>query len=225
MTISPNKIIGSLAYRTRVALDKDARFLNVLQQYFYSKSCYLDDLGFLLWYYPGTNNEISNALLEIGKHPQGARLKFPAIFNFQPIRQEKRESATTIYYNLAIVGAVKSSWMTQEREEQVFRCVLRPIYNEFMKQIKNSGYFNLDYGTPSHTYYEIFTTGESAGEMIKKYGDNIDAIELHNLALTLKPNICTDVIQRIESENEKAYENVKKVLNYNYLKNDWSDKK
>lgn len=223
--ISPNKIIGSLVYRTRKALNENERFKSELKHYLYSKSCYVEGIGFLLWYYPGTNNEISNALLEIGKHPKGARLKFPAIFNFQPIRQEKREGRTTIHYNLAIVGAVKSGWMTQERESQVFEYLIRPIYEEFLNQVANCGFFDTDYGIPPHTCYEIFTTGESAGEIIKRYGDNIDAIELHDLALTLKPNLCSGAVQMIDSENGMAYENVQKVLTYNYSKNDWTDKK
>lgn len=220
--ISPNKIIGSIVYRTRIALNKNNTFKSNLQGYYYNPNCLVKD-EFSLWHYPGTNNEISNALLLISKHPNGSRVKFPAILNFQPIRQEKHENSITIYYNIAIVGSVKREWTTEQRETQVFDKLLRPIYEEFIRQLQSSGYFITGYGLPSHTYYEIFTTGNASGEIIERYGDCIDAIELHNLALQLNTNLCNREIKRIDEENASVTENISKLLNLK--QNDRTNKK
>lgn len=196
--ISVNAIIGSLVYRTREALNKNAKFLHDIQNYAFVDNCMVDG-RFSLWHYPGTMNEISNVLLNLDKHINGNLLKFPSFLNFQNIKQDKG-SETIIHYNLAIVAPVLSEWLTEEREYQTFELVLRPIYEEFIRQVSMSGFFNIDYGTPQHTYYEVFTTGDSSGVMLERYGDNMDAIELHDLRLELKPRFCHE--ETIKRENK-----------------------
>lgn len=210
--ISPNKIIGSLVYRTRKALNGNEAFRKALAEYVYSANCLVDG-NFLFWHYPGTQNEISRVLLQLGTHVNGARLKFPAILNFQSIRQEKKDGKCTMYYNLAIAGSVLSEWTTEEREVQVFDRLLRPLYSEFIRQIKESGYFQLDYGVPPHTCYEVFTTGSNASELKNQYGDYIDAIELHNLALVPKPGLCGKILNSIEEENWLVTADINELLN------------
>lgn len=205
--ISANAIIGSLVYRTREALNKNEKFMRNIQRYSFVDNCVVN--GKLnLWHYPGTMNEIADVLLQLGKHRKGGYVKFPSVLNFQNIKQEKG-GETILHYNLAIVGSVRSEWLTEERESQTFDLVLRPVYDEFLKQISMSGYFNIDYGTPPHTCYEVFTTGDSNGVMLERYGDNIDAIELHDLRLELKPSLCN--VSTINSENKlvlKGFENL-----------------
>lgn len=209
--ISPNKIIGSLVFRTREALNKNHEFLSNILGYAYGDN-FLVKGKFSLWHYPGTGNEISNELLSIGKHPQGIRVKFPSILNFQPIRQDKIGDSVDINYNIAIVCLVNNIWTTQKREEEVFEHILRPIYEEFIRQIQLCNYFILDYGIPPHTYYEIFTTGDSVGDMIRKYGDCIDAIELHGLKLHLNTRLCKSDIALIEDENKKVTQLIYEIL-------------
>lgn len=208
--ISPNKLIGSLVYRTRAALNGNQAFKKELAQYTYSPNCLVDD-EFLFWHYPGTHNEISRNLLEIGKHVNGSRVKFPAILNFQAIRQEKSGEDVKLVYNLAIVGSVLSEWTTEQREVQVFDRLLRPIYVEFMSQIQKAGYFHLNYGNPPHTYYEIFTTGNDE-RIMNRYGEFVDAIELHNLTLKLRVNLCKRDYARIETENALVTKDINNLL-------------
>lgn len=206
--ISANNIIGSLVYRTREALNKNNRFMKALSDYAFVDNCVVG--GKLhLWHYPGTMNEISDILLNLNKHRNGHLLKFPSVLNFQNIKQE-RGSETVIHYNLAIVAPVLSEWFTEDRESQAFDLLLRPIYDEFLHQIKISGYFNLDYGTPQHTCYEVFTTGDSTGVMLERYGDNMDAIELHDLRLELKPSLCNS--DNIKRESKLVLNGIEKLL-------------
>lgn len=206
--ISPNKIIGSLVYRTREALNNDASFMEIIKNYEFYPSCVYKD-SFSLWHYPGTPNEISNVLIAMNKGKEGSKLKFPSVFNFQSIRQNKNGNSLTIYYNLAFVAPVVSTWLTQEREEQVFKPILRPIYEEFFRQITKSGYFRSAYGFIPHDYYEVFTTGNNQDELIKgRYGDFIDAIEVHNIGLTIK-RLCQKDLDTIEHENNLVTEKFK----------------
>lgn len=211
MTVSPIKIIGSLVYRTRQALNDNKEFLVRLKSYEYAPNCLIDG-KFSFWHYPGTPNEISNVLIKIGNQPNGIRLKYPSVFNFQPVRQEKSSNHTTMYFNLAFVGLVLSEWLTEQREAEVFDKLLRPVYDEFMKQIVRSGYFQLGYGFPSHQYYEVFTTGNNSGVLLERYGDYIDAIELHNLKLTLNKSLCEKDLIKMEKEYSLVTENYIEIL-------------
>lgn len=209
--ISPNRIIGSLVYRTREALNANQDFILGLADYPFRDNCYIDG-KFNLWHYPGTHNEISSVLREVGRHPKGYRVKFPAILDYHAIRQHREGQDITIYYNLSIVASVISEWTTETREVEVFDKVLRPVYTEFMNQIQKSGYFRLPFGFVPHDCYEIFTTGKNSEQIKDMYGDQIDAIELHNLALTLRSNLCEKDFQRIEKENAKVTENINNIL-------------
>ena len=163
MTVSPNTIIGSLVWRTREALNRNAAFLDALAGYYYAPNCLVDG-KFGFWHFPGTQAEISAVLLKLGEAVNGSMLKFPAVLNFQSIRQQRKGDAVTLNYNLAIAGSVKSTWTTREREAELFERVLRPVYDEFMRQAALSGYFLTDYGLPPHDYYEVFTTGQCGAD-------------------------------------------------------------
>ena len=210
MTVSPNTIIGSLVWRTREALNRNAAFLDALAGYYYAPNCLVDG-KFGFWHFPGTQAEISAVLLKLGEAVNGSMLKFPAVLNFQSIRQQRKGDAVTLNYNLAIAGSVKSTWATREREAELFERVLRPVYDEFMRQAALSGYFLTDYGLPPHDYYEVFTTGGNAAQIKDLYGEHVDAIELHNLSLVLKP-LCQRQLERIATENDRVTENIADLL-------------
>lgn len=211
MIVSPNKIMGALVYRTRQALGRDPQFLAQLAAYRYSPNCLVNG-EFLFWHFPGTQPEISSVLLRLGEHPNGGRLKFPAVLNFQSIRQDKDANRVTLHYNLAIAGSVLGEWTTQRREAEVFDRVLRPIYAEFIRQIVSCGYFSLDYGLPPHQYYEVFTTGGNTARIMDMYGEHIDAIELHDLTLPLRANLCEREYRKIEADDARVTENISEIL-------------
>lgn len=114
--------------------------------------------------------------------------RYPSILSFQMV-QQKMTDQRTLTYNLAIVAPVNSEWTTEQREHFVFEPILRPIYTELLRQIKDSAFFT-GYNMP-HEYYEVFTTGGNAGKLIEQYGDYLDAVEIHKLSLTLGAAICT----------------------------------
>lgn len=208
MIISPNRFIGSIVKRTCDALNADSTFLKNVSKYEFWPSCCTD--GRLhLWHYPGTPNEIANILVQLGKVLSGATLKFPAVLDFHPIRQVKERGA--VYYTLAIIAPVRKDWTTEEREAFVFDPLLRPIYAEFIKQLKMSPYFATNYDL-KHDYYEVFTTGGSSETVAQRYGDYIDAIELHNLQLTPRPTLCAAVLQKAREESEAVTDDINNIL-------------
>lgn len=209
MTISVNELIGAMVYRTMRELNKNPNFMSGLRKYEYFQNL-LDDCGcFHLWNYPGTQAEISAIFLKLSEFGlKGAKHKFPSVFNFQSVRQEKggTDNLTDIYLNLAFVSPVNPHWRTSQREEQVFKHALRPIYEEFFRQIRKSGYFQTPIGEIPHTYHEVFTTGKSISSVIQvNYGDYMDAIEVTNLRLRAK-KLCEKDLLGIAEENKKVTE-------------------
>lgn len=215
MTISPNKLIGSAVLRTMNALNVNGAFIEGAKAYEFWPNCFKE--GQLhLWHYPGTPNEIANILVQVGTLLNGASLKFPAVLDYHPIRQSKGHNMNgrmvdVIHYNLAIIAPVRSTWTTEEREEYVFEPLLRPICEELIKQLKKHPAFHTGYEIP-HDYYEVFTTGGSAETVAKRYGDYIDAIELHSLSLTVKPSLCDNTLEKLYEENNRVTENINTIL-------------
>ena len=72
-------------------------------------------------------------------------------------------------------------------------------------------YFNLGYGVPSHDYYEVFTTGGNSAQIKDMYGEYVDAIELHDLTIKIKP-ICMRDEVKILKENDLVTENVEELI-------------
>lgn len=202
--ISPIKIIGSIVYKTREALRANQDFIDGLSGNPFYLNFFKEGL-FSLWHFPGTPNELSESFLEIGKGVDGSKDKFPALFNFMPVEQNysrvNGDNRTSFIYNLAFVGQTLSKWPTEVREELVFDPLLRPMCDEFFNQLYQSRYFDTDFGFIQHRRYEVFTTGNKMDERIQgRYGDYLDAIEIHKLQLILKP-LCKKDLKQIEEEN------------------------
>lgn len=199
--ISPIRIIGSLVYRTREALRGNNSFINGLNNYEYKPDCFYDG-EFSLWHFPGTSNEISNTLLALDK--AGKSLKYPSVLNFMQVEQNIANESHTLSFNLAIVARTNSEWVTDKRDKQDFDCVLRPVYEELINQVKKYPYFLKDYEIQRRVF-EVFTTGEEQGMLLKRYGDYIDAIEIHGLKVNVK-ELCKRDIEIINNENDLVTE-------------------
>lgn len=202
--ISPIKLIGSVVYKTREALRSNPVFIDGLSSNQFRHNFFKNG-EFNLWHFPGTPNELSESFLSIGKAVDGSLDKFPALFNFMPVEQSYTRvnsgNRITLTYNLAFVSPTKSVWTTEQRESYVFDPLLRPVCNEFFNQLNESGYFDTDFGFVQHRRFEVFTTGNLQDERIEgRYGDYMDAIEIHSLNLILKP-LCRKDILKIEKEN------------------------
>lgn len=187
-TISANQVIGSLIYRTREALRNDPKFLQnvrgVTSPYGVN---YFPNGRFSIMHYPGTVEETKNTLLTLDKSEAIRAHKYPGVFNYEQKRRTTSEGYTTINFNLSFVAITDKNWLTEQREAYVFRPVLRPIFNEFLNQVKKAPFlFRKPQTGYPFTWYEVFTTGNYSETMFVPYGDWLDAIEVHNLQMTIK---------------------------------------
>jgi len=210
--MTPNEIIGSLIYRTNNALNGNAKFLQAIRQYEYYPALLHDD-RLHLWHFPGTANEISDVFQELSKSTLfGAKLKFPAILNFQSVIQEHQKDFTVMRINLAIITPVLDEWTTQVREEQAYKLVLKPIEDEFIRQVQRFRHFQIPTGHYPYVSAYVPTTGKALNSVMKfMYGDFVDAIELPNFTIKVLKT-CEDMSEIIESESIKVTEEIKKIV-------------
>lgn len=212
LDVAPQKIVAALVYRTQSALNGDAAFLlRLKEQYPYAGNCLVND-EFHLWHYAGTHSEISATMTAISKHPNGGRVKFPAMLNFLPVRQLVDGNKTTLTLNIAIAASTNSKLNSAQRDRFVFEPLLNTLYSEFMNQIAASGYF-LYVGLPRHERYNCYTTGRYQGAIMDTYAEYIDVIEIRGLQLTLKGNICERDIARMDEDNALIMSDINDLLN------------
>lgn len=208
MTFSTNRLVGAAVYRTRKALNANAAFMKAVAGYEFASNCLYDD-AFHMWHFPGTHAEISGVMHQLSKTIEGNKKKFPCVMNFLPVAETvtnpgRGGNLIQIRLNLAICAITSSEWGSQMRELRVFDTVLRPMYGEFIRQISRLPYIQHGYGMPAHTKYEIFTTGASKGQIIDRYDEHIDAIEIVNLLLTLNPALCDKYYAQMAEEDKQV---------------------
>jgi hypothetical protein len=198
--ISPVKLIGSLVYRTREALNKNPRFLEQIKQYEFYDAITDDEGKIQLWHYPGTVEEISERFLSF-KDFASCKLKFPSVFNYQGTRQRKGDNngLTTIWFNLVFVAPVNSSRITVQQDDNVFGLVLRDICAEFFKQAEK-----LRGGKPVYELHEIYLNDRKTAEDVQKtYGEHMNAIQVAGLQLPVA-DMCEKELLLMEEENKKV---------------------
>lgn len=143
----------------------------------------------------GNAQYIKDKLDILSKTQTGNARKFPLIALFCPFN-ERRDSPD--YYSKAkvrilIACATRQEWSNEERLAFSFENVLRPIYNGFIKALKEDGRFDFGYdGTVRHEYSENYSYGRygahtGTGEAVS---EPIDAINISNLELTVKNQNC-----------------------------------
>ena len=208
--MTPNNIIGSLVYRTCAALNGNAKFISALEGYKYHPAVLVDNV-FHLWHFPGTAQEISHVFQYLSKDTQiGSMLKFPAILNFQSVIQEHnaQPGLSVLRYNLAIITPVLQEWTTQQREEQAYKLVLRPIEREFIRQIQAFRHFQNPMGEYKYTSLYVPTTGKALNSVMKiMYGDFIDAIEMPNFVIKVLKT-CDSMSEIIKNESKKVTDEI-----------------
>ena len=151
--ISHVDIIGALVYRTRQALNKKAAgqahttfYQNAIAKYKYSHMLFDSEDVMHLWHFAGTQNELQTFFEAMAKDERAAPKLFPCIVNYQSVVETHgvgKDGATQIDYDLSIVSVVDSQWTTEQRNRKVHKYVLEPIYDEFMKQLKLCGWFQI----------------------------------------------------------------------------------
>ena len=144
----------------------------------------------------GHRREINARLLEMDKDRVYQYQKYPLIALRMDFPEEVSGIDISYTLNVAILAFTQRDFRAPERMERVFKPVLAPLYERFMQEIRNSGFFmwpvTLDQNKPPHTRIlrPFFGTEGSEGTEKQIFTDPLDAIELLNLQLNLKEKTC-----------------------------------
>lgn len=142
----------------------------------------------------GNDVYVKDRLDELSKTPNGNRNKFPLVALFCPF-DERRASAdyfSEAKVSLLIACSTCQQWSNEERLERSFKNILRPIYNRLLEALKEDGRIDFGYkGVIAHNYSENYSYGRYGA--YTRAGDTsepIDAINITNLELKIKPQTC-----------------------------------
>lgn len=135
---------------------------------------------------------ISDKLLIWGKSSFTSGLKYPAIFLYSPIEEDKTDEPYSASLELLIVVNTLPSYTNEERSNISFKECLRPIYELLIKEIKNEKLFDMAYSKVPHIYIENYRYGKAGvtGPDGKPFSDYIDGINIKNLSIKYKKEKC-----------------------------------
>lgn len=169
-----------------------------------SKGCHLsvaDAKGALttvacpeIHYVFGNAQYVKDNLDELSRSAVGNEMKFPLIALFCPFNEQRNSPE---YYSKAkvrmlIACSTSKAWSNEQRLESSFRNILRPIYDSFIKALKDDGRLDFGYtGHVIHEYSENYSYGRYGAhtDTGEEVSEPIDAINISNLEIKVKlPN-------------------------------------
>lgn len=139
--------------------------------------------------------EILDSLQKLTKiaSSQGNRYPLVALFqDFDEVRGKDDTIEFTVSLNLIIASLTKPEYKAADRYKYNFKPILYPIYEELITQIKVSRYFKDPMTQYSHKKTDRMYWGRNGlfGKDGSVYNDFIDAIEIQDLELKVKPLNC-----------------------------------
>lgn len=143
----------------------------------------------------GDDVYINSILTTFSKSPKTSDLKFPLIALFTPISEDRsnKKYASVAPVSLLFAINTKSSYTNEERLEYSFKRTLIPLYECFLSELKKHPNIELAYDEEiPHNYTENYSYGSRGAfdSQNKKLDDLIDAINISNLVINVKKEIC-----------------------------------
>lgn len=140
----------------------------------------------------GHYTDIRERLLAKGKTNKQAKYPLVCLFEDHKISHRKEGLTGITYLKLIILFSSKNDITREQREQNVFRPILYPIYFELLNQITVSGYFNV-YDVTKIPHDQVNRPHWGDPGLYKNegylFGDVLDGIEIANLQLeTFLPN-------------------------------------
>lgn len=151
--------------------------------------------GINLYYQYGHWIEIRDTIQVMSKSRKVSGRRFPllALFmDFEETKGERPDVQSSVSLHLVIATSTKPQLKAKQRYEETLRPRLYPLYNAFIEVIQSCGYFlNVQELVP-HTKTDRLYWGKNGlyGSEANEFQDYIDAIEITNLKLQTKQNIC-----------------------------------
>lgn len=136
---------------------------------------------------------IANQLMLWGTGAQASK-KYPIICLRSPFN-ETRGTEREVSIDVAILVNTLKNYTNEQREQESFVKVLRPIYEYFMDELNRHKLIKSTYlGVLPHSYTENYRYGRLGlqGGDDMKFKDFVDAVEIKNLSLTIKNVSCNE---------------------------------
>ena len=131
--------------------------------------------------------EIVNTLMEKDKNDEWKLKKYPAIFLFMPVKENRDNLESEAKLRILFVTETRPEWKAKDRDANVFTPVLIPLYEMFMRKLRDSFelYYNESqtYDFTKHYYWGSSQTNKNVAN------DFADAIEIEGLNITI-PTKC-----------------------------------
>ena len=151
------------------------------------------NLDMPLNYMHGHPNEITESLTEMTKNPTAAAGKYPLVALFQDFEEDKSGDFIKVKLQMIIAVLTSNKMKAPERYDASFRPYLYPIYEELIRVISRSGYFNESTERQvKHIKVDRLFWGRNGlyGNQGNIFNDYVDCIEIKNLSLSVKPLKC-----------------------------------
>lgn len=149
--------------------------------------------GINLHFEYGHPMEIVEQIQKMRAKPSLRRFPLLALLmDFDETKGERPDIQSTVSLNLIIATLTKPESTARQRYAETFKPKLYPIYEGLIDAIKRSGYFLIVNELIPHTKTDHVMWGKAGlyGNTEKTFNDFIDAIEINNLKLQIKNNIC-----------------------------------
>lgn len=131
--------------------------------------------------------EIVNTLMEKDAIDVWKLKKYPAIFLFMPVKENRDNLRSEAKLRILFVTETRPEWKAKDRDANVFTPVLIPLYEMFMRKLKDSFELYYDesqtYDFTKHYYWGSSQTNKNVAN------DFADAIEIEGLTITI-PTKC-----------------------------------
>lgn len=146
-----------------------------------------------VYFMHGHPKEIVNVLQAYTNSPEKKNEKYPLVALFRDIREDIENQrfglGTTFKCRFVICTLTSPTLRADDREQQNFKPILIPIFEEIIKQISKSKLFGMpNIKDMKIVKYDRYFWGSEQVEK-NKLNDYIDAVEVESISLTLK-NIC-----------------------------------
>lgn len=149
-----------------------------------------------LGYYKGSFEELIEDLAQKDGSQEERYKKYPLVYlvrDFEEVRGREAGIYCSVSLRVIIIHQTQQTYKIKDRETRVFKPVLYPIYNEFMRQlslhpmINQSGVENIRHIKIDRAYW-----GQNQQQASNKVAlnDYVDAIEIRNLELKINYSNC-----------------------------------
>lgn len=185
---SVNSILQEVVQVTKQVLLNSESFVNKFDKYPFANNIRVANDGELaLHFYPTTINEVKRQFAMLTNITGSQfKFKFPSILLVLDTPVVFGDEAPKAVVDISIVTQSNAEWPSYDRDLKVFEPVLRPIADEFLRQLAKSKNVTRPANGFKYTYIERYNTSvDLMKESVQLYGASVDAIELIQLQIPL----------------------------------------